>query len=223
MDLAKYDGHSSKCNKMISDVILNNIKNCIPFVERNVSHNLFSWSELESLLNCRPFVSNTRLHILSNKKYEWPIAGWLTDINTYPPNILNEEIKKYVCYIIDCSRVNKNINDVCHMIEKHCHWPTDAHIFFSYKEAHTDLKGFGVHKDQQHNLIVCVDGTLQAKVWSEKSDGEPVIDTVLNKSDAVFIPAETYHQIIPLTKRISISFPMAHYENRFQERNWIKC
>jgi len=208
---------------MISKNLIHHIKSLLPYTEKNALKNLFSWSELELLLNQRPFMNDKRFHIMSNIKYEWPLAGWLTDSNTYPPNIIQKEIKKYVCYIIDCSRVNKNINDVCSTLENDCKWPVDAHIFFSYKEAHTDLKGFGVHKDKQHNLIACVDGTLQAKVWSENSDGEPVINTVLNKSDVVFIPAETYHQIIPLTKRISISFPMAHYENRFQERNWIKC
>jgi hypothetical protein len=201
---------------------LNNIKNLIPFVERNVLHNLFSWNELESLINLRPFINDARLHISSNKKYEWISAGWLTDINSYPPTLLNEEIKKYVCYIRDCSRVNKTINDFCKTIEEHCNWPTDAHIFFSYKEAHTDLKGLGMHKDKQHNLIVCVDGTMQAKVWSKNDNEEPIIDTILNKSDVVYIPAETYHQIIPLTKRISISFPMAPYDKTFQERDWIK-
>jgi hypothetical protein len=207
---------------MMNNTLLNNIKNCIPFVERNVLHNLFSWNELESLLNLRPFVNSARLHILSNVEYKWSSSIWLTDINTYPPNLLNEEIKKYVCYIQDCSRVNKNINDICSILENHCKWPADAHIFFSYKEAHTDLTGFGIHKDEQPNLITCVDGKIQAKIWSENKNGEPVIDTILNKGDVVYIPNNVYHQIIPLTKRISISFPMNINHTLTQERDWIK-
>jgi hypothetical protein len=207
---------------MISKNLIHHIKSLLPYTEKNALKNLFSWSELELLLNQRPYMNDKRFHIMSNKKYEWPAAGWLTDINTYPPNVIQKEIKKYVCYIIDCSRVNKYINNVCKTIEDYCKWPVDAHIFFSYKEAHTDLKGFGQHKDKQHNLIVCVDGSMTAKVWQDK-DLKPIIDVTLNKGDVVFVPAEVYHQIIPLTKRISISFPMAHYENTFQERDWIKC
>jgi hypothetical protein len=206
---------------MLSNDILKNIQSLQPFTKTNVLTNLLSWKELESLLNLRPFVNHQRFNIMSNKKYEWSKSSWLTDVNTYPPNLLNEEIKKYVCFLIDCSRVNKYINNVCKTIEDYCKWPVDAHIFFSYKEAHTDLKGFGVHKDKQHNLIVCIDGSMTAKVWQDK-DLKPIIDVTLNKGDVVFVPAEVYHQIIPLTKRISISFPMAHYENTFQERDWIE-
>ena len=52
----------------MNNTLLNNIKNLIPFVERNVLDNLFSWNELESLLNLRPFINDARLHISPNKK-----------------------------------------------------------------------------------------------------------------------------------------------------------
>jgi ribosomal protein L16 Arg81 hydroxylase len=60
-----------------------------------------------------------------------------------------------------------------------------------------------------------------AKVWSTEQNGEPVINTTLQSGDVVFVPANVYHQIIPLTKRLSVSFPMAHYDKSFQERDWI--
>ena len=50
------------------------------------------------------------------------------------------------------------------------------------------------------------------------------IDEIFNPSDVVYIPKETYHQVIPLTKRLSVSFPMADYLSDYssQDRNWIK-
>jgi hypothetical protein len=206
---------------MISKNLIHHIKSLLPYTEKNALKNLFSWSELELLLNQRPFMNDKRFHIMSNIKYEWPLAGWLTDSNTYPPNIIQKEIKKYVCYIRDCSRVNKIINDVCTNLEQHTNWPVDAHIFFSLQEPETNTKGFGIHKDNQHNVITCVEGSMIAKVWSTEQNGEPVINTTLQSGDVVFVPANVYHQIIPLTKRLSVSFPMAHYDKSFQERDWI--
>jgi hypothetical protein len=209
---------------MLSQDILNKIIEMKPFYKERVFKNLYSWKELESLLNNRPFVSSNRLTIINSKLkdgYVWPAGGWLTDLNTFPPSLINSELKKYVCYLKDCSRVKFELNEICKQLEETIKNPTDVHIFFSLKEPETDLKGFSIHKDTQHNIITLVDGLVQCKVWLDK-DKEPIIDREMQEGDIVFIPAGVYHQIIPKTKRLSISFPMAPRQTFFQERDWVK-
>ena len=191
-----------------------------PFFARDVLHNIFSWSELENLLNLRPFVTDDRFHIAKRpitEIYEWPEQSWLSDKNTFPPKLLHDIVKERVCYFSDGSRVNKSINDICGLIEATTNWPTDAHIYFSKKVQH---EGFGKHKDRAHNLIVQVEGKSNFQVWSLKD--EIIIDEDLSPGDCIFIPAHIYHKILPLTPRISVSFPM--WIERCappQDRYWI--
>ncbi len=192
------------------------IKELKPFYIKNILPNLISWNEIETLLNLRPMVNDKRFNIVSNKKYKWKVGGWLSDHNSYPPDLINSEIKKYVCYINDCSRVNKKINNVCKELENILNMPTDAHIFFSLKEKETNLKGFGKHHDQQHNLIVCSEGQFIIKVY-----GDNCIEKEMNNGDAIFVPKNIDHEIIPLSKRLSVSFPIKTNSNFFQSRKWI--
>jgi len=202
---------------MLCNDDLNEIKNLKPFYRKNILPNLISWNDIERLLNFRPAVNSERLHILSNRDYNWPAGGWLTDKNSFPADIINLEIKKHVCYIQDCSRINKKVNDICEQLEKSLKIPTDAHIFFSLKEDNTNLKGLGKHNDTQHNLIVCVDGSFDIKVY-----GDEILEKTMNSGDAIFVPRKIDHEIIPLTKRLSVSFPMAPHHTFFQTREWVK-
>ena len=200
---------------MISDNDLNTIKQLQPFYFKNILPDLVTWQEIEQVVNFRPVVNNKRFHILSDEDYSWPANGWLTDYNTYPADIINSEIKKHVCYIQDCSRINKKINNVCEQLEKTLKIPADAHIFFSLKETE-NKKGFGKHNDTQHNLIVCVDGSFNMKVY-----GDEIIEKTMNNGDAMFVPKEVDHEIIPMSKRLSVSFPMAPHHHFFQTREWV--
>lgn len=202
---------------MLCDDDLNEIKNLKPFFKKNILPDLITWKEIEKVLNFRPCVNNDRLHILSDKKYKWPAGGWLTDNNSYPADVINSEIGKHVCYIQDCSRINKKINDVCQQLENILNIPADAHIFFSLKEKETNLKGLGKHNDTQHNLIVCVDGSFIIKVYGD----DHILEERMNNGDIVFVPKDTDHEVIPLTKRLSVSFPMAPHHTFFQTREWI--
>jgi len=191
------------------------IKKLKPFFKKNILPDLVTWNEIERVLNFRPFVNNNRFHILSNKKYNWPSGGWLTDNNTYPADIILSEMSKYVCYIQDCSRINKKINDVCQQLENTLNIPTDAHIFFSLNKI--NLKGFGKHNDAQHNLIVCVDGSFIIKVYGD----DYTLEEKMNNGDAVFVPKGVDHEVIPLTKRLSVSFPMNPKHKILQDRSWL--
>lgn len=212
-------------NRDISD----KIKSFKPFYESNLISDLFSWKELESLLNLRPFVNNQRFTIVNDKNYEWNYCSWLTDPNSFPPDLIQQVIKENVCYLRDCSRVNKKINYLCKELEQITDYPTDAHIYFSVTE--TPVKGFGVHWDQSHNLIVQIEGESRFQVWGETTDKtyrgiekpeeDPILDVIMKPGDVIFIPILFLHSATSLTKRLSISFPMAIDNKLHQSRDWV--
>lgn len=206
---------------MLSENITDKMKLEKSFYLQNQLKDIFSWNELEKLLNLRPFISDSRFTVASKEggHWEWPFQSWLSDVNTYPPKLLNELINNNTCYLSDCSRVNKNINDICGQIESLCGWHVDAHIYFSTK---INQYGFGKHKDKQHNLIVQIEGQSTVKVWS---GDDVIIDNTMEPGDIVFIPKHVFHQIIPKTKRLSVSFPCDTTIHNFaepQDRHWIK-
>lgn len=216
---------------MIPQNVSNKIIRYQPFYEEKLIDNLFSWKELESLLNLRPFVNSDRFHIIGEKEYSWKSQDWLSDINTYPPEIIQSEVKKYVCYLNDCSRVNRKVNNLCQILETITECSTDAHIYFSLEDIPSS--GFGIHFDCSHNFIVQVEGQTHFKVWgevenklkrnytSEEIDEVPLIDVVMKPGDAIFIPSFYLHSAHSITKRLSISFPMWLETNNPQSRHWI--
>ena len=127
---------------LISQEIKDKILQCNPCYFINAFPKIFSWAELESLLNLRPFVNNKRFKVINDRQYQWGLEGWLSDSNTYPPTLLEEELKKYVCYFSDSSRVNAAVNNICKELEElffnSC---CDAHIYFTV--ANTMKGGFG--------------------------------------------------------------------------------
>ena len=81
------------------------------------------------------------------------------------------------------------------------------------------MKGFGKHKDLANNFIVLCQGKIKVEVWADKK-----IEKIMTPGDYVYIPAEIYHKITPLTdKRLSCSFPVSHHKNDrlFDEREWL--
>jgi len=202
---------------MLDKHILDKIKLKKPFFLKGVLKNIFSWTDLENLLNLRPFCNDSRFKIAGRPyQYSWPDEAWLSDINSFPPKLIDDIINKEVCYVIDASRVNKKINDICNNIESQCGWKTDAHIYFSLR---VQEYGFGKHNDPRHNLITQVEGKSVINVWSD--DDKILIDEVMEPGDIVFIPEKINHQIIPKTKRISISIPCENIDMPTQDRHWI--
>lgn len=215
---------------MISDAIRNAITNGeIKYFPNAFSH-ILSWEELESLLNLRPFLNNKRLFLITPETYTWYNQEWLTDIDTYPAAVLAEALKKHMCFIIDASRVNQNINNICQELENiFVSSAADAHIYFTVADELD--QGFGIHWDYSHNLIIQTEGETKFKVWDKTGESmrldsipeEPLIDVVMKPGDAICIPRLYYHQAISLTKRLSVSFPINVNANLpSQDRTWIK-
>lgn len=211
--------------------IIKKIKDEKPFYEKGVVKNIFSWQELETLVNLRPFVSSKRFNFISKEYHMWKNEAWLSDNNSWPATKLEEVINKNVCYFSDCSRVNEKINGICKTIEDELNLPTDAHIYFSMKEEDKS-EGFKSHWDYSHNLIAQVEGSSIFKIWSDKhTEGDqnqkpttdPILEVTMQPGDLIFIPKNTLHEATSLSKRLSISFPIAeHLDLPPQDRKWIR-
>ena len=232
---------------------LNLINKNKPSFLNNFSEILFSWEELEHLLNLRPFVNSKRFAFSMQPgsprvHYNWKHEAWLTDVNSWPPTMIDEVINKYVVHLPDSSRANQKINNVCQQLEKKFNCPADAHIYFSVK-GKDELPGFEEHFDRPSNLIIQVHGETRFKIWNKTTDEsllysrddfkiwkkhrdenlkdvKPVIDKVMKPGDAVWVPPFYWHRADSLTKRLSISFPIAtdfHSPlSPSQDRHWIE-
>lgn len=201
---------------------LDKINGLVPFFEkRAIDPTILSWQELERLLNLRPFVNHKRFHILNDKNYTWHNPGWSSD-NSYPPSLIDQEIKKYVCYLSDCSKVNYRINDLCKLIEKKTGSEVDAHIYFSFFFQDTDIEKY-IHKDKSNNLIIQIDGETNFKVWGTDKDSDLILDVIMQPGDVLYIPAGFWHGALSLSRRLSLSVPISPHQVELREdRHWIR-
>jgi len=223
---------------MFDETVFKKIKDLKPCFFKKAFPKIFSWEELERLINLRPMINNKRFVMTDcSTSYSWMRQGYLSDVNTFPPSLLDNEImQRYVCYVNDCSRVNPHTNLIASKIEKT--FPdsvTDAHVYFSVGESLSE--GFGIHMDYLYVLVIHVEGSSKIRIWDPSITEEigggrirvkelmqsPVIDEIMETGDAAFIPINTYHCISSQTKRLSISFPIDMKSNLPpQDRHWIK-
>ena len=164
---------------------------------------LYSFKELESLVNLRPFMTQRRCIFPTNhEQHKWNNSPWTTDPGSWPISVIKKLIQQDTCYLADASRASKKINQTCHELEKIFKLPADCHIFFSLKKG---AEGLRKHKDTAHNFIVMCVGEVKVNVFLEEE-----IELILEPGDYVFIPAGVDHSITTLTdKRLSCSFPMS--------------
>lgn len=184
-----------------------------------IDTSIFSWKELENLINLKPFISSDRFIPITKveERYDWSIKAWQTQQNSWPKNLLQKFIDNNVCYIRDCSTVNESINNICFDIESKTSMPTDAHIYFATNKIQSS---FDKHFDESHNLIVQIDGITNIKVYT-KTGNKIDLNVTMKPGDAMYIPRKYDHVAISKTKRLSISFPMS-LTGDVQEREWIK-
>jgi hypothetical protein len=174
--------------------------------------NLIDISELEKLVNLRPFCKYGRwLPTTDDEKFTWNNSYWSTEENSAPISIIEHTLTKGSNYFVDCSKVNERINNTCAFLEDVFKSPVDCHIFFSRNKQGS----FNLHKDDRHNVIVGCVGKLELTIEDKRY--------ILDNGDYVFIPCNTYHKVVPLSdKRISCSFPISSEQGNFEERKWFK-
>tara|TARA_R100001460_G_scaffold695_11_gene3221 strand:+ start:3276 stop:3869 length:594 start_codon:yes stop_codon:yes gene_type:complete len=182
-----------------------------------LAEDLFSFAELENLINLKPFVNINRFKPTSfdnpkiTKEYKWPIPIWCSDRNIWPVKEVKTFINESACYLSDCSRVNKKINLFCKKLEETFKKPVDCHIYFSLKK---NTKSYDLHNDNYATLILAQEGEIKATV------GDQIF--YLKKGEYVCIPPKIYHKVEHLSeKRLSLSFVLFEGEGNFEERDWI--
>jgi len=186
-----------------------------PFFFKNAFKDVFSWSELNQLLNNTPLINYDRFNIIGEeKKSVANTSEWQSDRTVIGPTQVGRYIKNNVCFIQDCSRVNYKINKIAENLEYFSKQSCDAHIFFSLKDNQEDTDGFGMHSDVSNNFIIQVEGTTCFTV-------ENKFDVKLGPGDCVYVPLGVRHMARSLEKRLSISFPMNPEHKWMQDRFWI--
>ena len=176
---------------------------------------ILSLEEFSNHLNFRPAMTTERLHWVNwsdnpANLLTWDNTSWATNKNTWHISHIDEFLDNYVLMLIDSSQINSAVNSICADIESVTNIQTDAHIFYSRKEG---LNSFTPHWDASHNLLLQIYGHSIFTSWSDEAGerlGNPkdiLFKKYLSPGDLVFFPRYTYHSIIPLDRRLSISFP----------------
>ena len=216
-------------------MILNDVKDRILklkyFYEKNYIKNYkdyFSFTDLSNLLNLRPFINDSRFTVAKSEQvYTWNNSKWATDRNALPISVVKQEIEKNVCLLMDCSKVNENVNNLAYELENLLQGNVDTHIFFDIKGNN---QGFGIHFDGSHNLILQIEGETIFQVYDVFHTGEdinldnicPIKEFLMNPGDIIFMPAKQYHRALSQTKRLALSFPISTEKtNVFEDRNWL--
>ena len=212
--------------------------------KKNFFPNLFSWQELENLVNSQTHLIKSKFptgddfhkDLFFEQWAELDSGPWKDCSDEIPISIFKNFIEIHpIFYIMDCSRVKKIFNDFCRELEELEERPFDAHIFAHYKNV-KHKHPFGCHWDRQSNVIVQCEGQTHWKVWPEidpkeytlEDNGagnltletEPIIDVVLKPSDALWIPCHYPHEAKSTTKRLSISF--AGHRVKTTDKKWYR-
>jgi|TARA_R100000008_G_C3516757_1_gene131737 hypothetical protein len=200
-----------------------------PDFKRGYCRRLFSWKELEYLINIRPLLYTKRVYILGSDEYRWTSSSWAKEVNCYPPFLFRDAMEKYVCYLADMSRCTKKINDFAEKLEDTYNSPADAHIYMcrNPKLEHP----FGIHFDTNPNVIVQCEGKTNFKVWDKVPPQEqrtmlnpqssPILDVDMKPGDVIWIPEYYPHLATSKTSRLSVSFPLGSAIG-FEDRTWVK-
>tara|TARA_R110002012_G_scaffold31862_1_gene94909 strand:+ start:674 stop:1267 length:594 start_codon:yes stop_codon:yes gene_type:complete len=182
-----------------------------------IDEHLFSFKDLENLINLKPFININRFKPTSfhgstiPREYKWPIPIWSSDNNVWPIKEIKNFLNESACYLNDCSRVNKKVNLFCKKLEETYKKPVDCHIYFSFKKS---TKSYDFHNDNYSTIILAQEGRIKTFVDSQVF--------ILNKGDYVFIPPKVFHKVEHLSeKRLSLSFVLYEGDGVFEERDWI--
>ena len=200
-----------------------------PDFKRGYCRRLFSWKELEYLINIRPLLYTKRVYILGSDEYRWTSSSWAKEVNCYPPFLFRDAMENYVCYLTDMSRCTKRINDFAKKLEDVWNASADAHIYMCLnpKLEHP----FGIHFDTNPNVIVQCEGKTNFKVWDKVPPQEqrtmlnpqssPILDVDMKPGDVIWIPEYYPHLATSKTSRLSVSFPLGSAIG-FEDRTWVK-
>lgn len=217
---------------MIKDAVAS-IERGIPLFIKNAFPRVLTVDEINNYLSNKPAITVDRLtHAFElENDIEWKKCYWDTNVNEVPVKAINGLLDQGQISIKECSRINKNINELCKEIESDGKYDADMHVFLDKNIS----SGLGVHKDSQNNIIIQIDGTTKWRVGSKiyndsirnltKFYDEDIlsIDVVMEPGDMIVIPKEMFHEAKSLTKRISASICFREHDIQYDryDRNWF--
>lgn len=172
------------------------------------------WEEVEFLLN--DSLATARLRIIANSGQEIPQNTYVKPNVAWRPRGIDVGLNHLVVQshwnqgatlmLAYAAHATASISSFCELIEKsflgvHC----DAHIFVSSCAGNSS---FPKHSDESHNFIVPVEGRILVMVYgTDNNSGRLLLCETLSPGQALFIPKGHWHQIQPIERRISLSFP----------------
>jgi hypothetical protein len=179
------------------------------------------WDEVSILVN--DLLSSARLRIIKNNGIEVPRDTFLKQNAAWVPLGFDAcldhiEVQRHwdqgaTLMLAHAAYATDSISTYCKLIEESfdC-FQCDAHIFISSRAG---SRSFPKHYDESHNLIVPVEGKLLTMVYGCDDNSEKLLcSEILCPGQALFVPKGNWHQIQPIEKRISVSFPFAMIPNR---------
>jgi ribosomal protein L16 Arg81 hydroxylase len=170
---------------------------------------IFTWGDVNIVFNNPALLQNITLAGIDTQSI--PLNqyqhGW---IKTYDRDQIFFGLKNgFTLAVNGIDTYNPHIQTICAALEKVLNGAADVHMYISLTDY---SKSFGIHNDYPYNLILQVDGACEWRVWDTKikptAEHKPVIHTVLNPGDIIYIPTGVFHQCIPSGKRISLSIPV---------------
>ena len=156
------------------------------YVKKFINQNIFNWNDFNNLLESH---QKSLIETIDQNRIKKEILN-NEDLNN-KTIIFSKTLnyKKEFEYLINFFKLkvpelNKSIRN-------------DVHIYAGLDEI---SKSFGEHFDKSANFILQTEGKSR---WVISS----FLDVVMEPGDVLYIPRLYVHECIPLTKRISISFP----------------
>jgi hypothetical protein len=198
---------------------------------------VLSLEEVSNHLNCRPAITDERIEWINwNERVEWVNTVWAQNKNTWPIKLIDKMLDDYTLVLIDSSQINSAVNSICADMESVSNAQTDAHIFYSRNKG---PDSFPPHWDHSHNFLLQIQGHSIFTAWSDELDEGAVarraageryanpkdvlFKKYLSPGDLVFFPSHSYHSIVSLDTRLSISFPFDPKDETIDGlfRDWI--
>lgn len=177
---------------------------------------LVSWNIVEEIVNTNKLfvelIEGGNKIDIPYQKYFW-YGNYVQD-----KRFIVDKIRQGLCFVIlQYSSYNKEINDLCRLIEEYFPVLCDAHIYGGLSKS----QSFAPHVDIPPNFIIQVEGTTTWRLFKniasdllpqeEINSVIPELDLefeeTLEPGDVIYIPSRTFHQAIPSNKRLSISIP----------------
>jgi len=202
-----------------------------PKFKKGYYPDLLTWKEFVRLINIRPLMTCERVIIPRfREQHQWDSSIWSLEKNSIPPLLLKRIIQNNILYLVDMSRCSRKVNDLAKRIEDEFNASADAHIYTCLDTSL--IHPYGIHYDENPNIIVQCEGETNFKVWDiiKDMDGassnlhitdSPLLDVDMKPGDSILIPRYYPHLATSNTVRMSVSFPFIPNAER-QPREWIE-